>query len=294
VRKVHFYKARTRLGIINPLIHQKDLNVGVEDAPDAILTKEFLLNFDNPQVSEFTFSKPEDIDKTKYFGVLSSELSEFKDLINKTLGTRETQVIIGGDNSITFSSLLAVLERVGDPNKVGYIQFDSHGEVNMYKTSLSKNFHGMYIRPFLDSFDVAKIKSLINLKLKASNILFIGNLELDREEKIYFEKSKFKNINKEDLTKNRNKVLKELEDFVKTFEYLHINFDIDVFSSKEVLATGIPGVEGFMMDEVSDLLKIVSSHPKLSLDLAEVNPSKKGGRKTISVAQKVLETFLNH
>ena len=39
MKTIHFYKARTRLGITNHLINREDLNIGVEDAPDAILTK---------------------------------------------------------------------------------------------------------------------------------------------------------------------------------------------------------------------------------------------------------------
>lgn len=293
VRKVHYYKTRSRLGIVNPLSGKKDLNIGVEDAPDAILTQDFLSKFENAQLYEFTFSKPEDIDKSKYFDILASELSKFKELINATLKPHETQVVIGGDNSVVFTSLLTLLERTKDPDSIGYIQFDSHGDLNLHKTSPSKNFHGMYMRPFFDSFDIPKIKNLINSKLSPENTLFFGNLELDKEEKTYFDKSKFKNISKEYFLKNRNKVLKELRNFIESFEHLHINFDIDVFSSKDVRATGMPGVKGFMMSEISPILRTISSHPNLSLDLSEVNPKKDGSTKTISVAQKVTELLLS-
>jgi len=291
MRKLHFYKAKTRLGIINPSIHEKDLNFGVEDAPDAILTKEFLSHF-NYAVSEYSFSKPENIDKNKYFDFIYKEYSLFKNFINKTLKHDEIQVIIGGDNSITFSSLLALFQRAKDPKRVGYIQFDSHGDMNLYATSPTKNFHGMYLRPFLDSFDSHKIKSLVSQKLIPQNTLFIGDLDLDKEEKVFFNKIGFKNIDRNDVLGSLDHVLKKLKEFVESFGYIHVNFDVDVFNNKEVLATGIPSAKGFMLYELLPLIEIVSWHPNLSLDLSEVNPNKEDRDKTIKIAQKVLSTFL--
>lgn len=289
--RVHFYKAKSRLGIINPPFGQKDLNFGVEDAPDAILTKEFLKQFDSV-VSEFTFSLPEHINKSKYLDLFAHEASSFKDLINRTLKPQEMQVVIGGDNSVTFSSLLALLERVRDPNKLGYIQFDSHGEMNLYATSPTKNFHGMYLRPFLDSFDIHKIKGLISKKLILKNILFIGDLNLDKEEKVFFNKMGFKNIDRSDVLGRLDLVLKELKEFVSRFDDLHVNFDVDVFNSKEVMATGIPSHKGFVFKDLLPIIKVVSTYKNFSLDLCEVNPKKTGVKETIDIAQKVIAEFL--
>lgn len=291
MRKVHFYKASTRLGILYPPIHQKTLNIGVEDAPDAILTDDFLSKFNN-SITEFDFPKPEDISKDNYIKILADKLKEFKTLINTTIKTNETQVVIGGDNSVTFSSLLSLLERVGDSKKVGYIQFDSHGEMNLYQSSPTKNFHGMYLRPFIDNFDVPQIKKIVNFKLSTQNLLFIGDLKLDAEENKFFTKSKFVNINRGDVLRDNKRVIKEIKDFIERFDYLHVNFDVDVFNKKEVFATGIPSDNGFLLDELLPILKIVSKHPNISLDLSEVNPKKKGAERTIQIVQKVILTLL--
>lgn len=63
-------------------------------------------------------------------------------------------------------------------------------------------------------------------------------------------------------------------------------------SSREVLATGMPAADGFVLDEIYDVLRIVSFHPNLSLDLSEVNPRKEGSKKTISIAKKALQMLL--
>ena len=293
MRKIHFYKAKTRLGILYPPIHQKTLNIGVEDAPDVILTPDFLSQF-SYVITEFEFPRPENISKPDYINVLADKLKEFKTLINKTIKKDETQVVIGGDNSVTFSSLLALLERAEDSKNVGYVQFDSHGEMNLYKTSPTKNFHGMYLRPFLDSFDIPQIKKIVKFKLPAHNLFFVGDLKLDVEEKRFFVISKFANVNSMDVLKNKKSVVKKIEDFIGKFDYLHVNFDVDVFNQKEALATGIPSDKGFMLADLLPILKIASKHKNLSLDLSEVNPNKKGAKKTIQIAQKVLSTLLSY
>lgn len=181
---------------------------------------------------------------------------------------------------------------MGDSKKLGYIQFDSHGEMNLYKSSPTKNFHGMYLRPLIDSFDVLEINKMVKFKLPHENLLFIGDLKLDVEEKKFFIKSKFININRNDVLKSKNNVIKKIDGFVQRFDFLHVNFDVDVFNKKDALATGIPSDKGFMFEELLPVLKIISKHPKLSVDLSEVNPKKSGSKKTIRIAQKVLSTFL--
>lgn len=293
MRNIHFYKAKSRIGITSNSLNQKEANIGVEEAPDAILNKEFLSIFNSRQVSEFIFPNPEDIDIKSYIGVLIAELVNFKNFINVSLKSKETQIVIGGDNCVTFSSFLALIERVKDVKKIGYIQFDSHGDMNLYKTSPSKNFHGMYLRPFLDKFDVSKIDSIVPLKVLLCNTLFIGDLNLDQEEKFYFAKEKLVNISKSMFLKDPRRVIGQISNFISRFEYLHINFDIDVFNKKEVAATGIPCLKGFILNEIADILATISKHPEISMDLCEVNPRKKGAEETIAVAQKVLKMIIS-
>lgn len=86
--------------------------------------------------------------------------------------------------------------------------------------------------------------------------------------------------------------MKKINEFIRKFDFVHVNFDVDVFNKKVSLATGIPSDNGFMLEYLLPLLKIVSKHPNISLDLSEVNPTKIGSEKTIQIAQKVLLTLL--
>ena len=57
-------------------------------------------------------------------------------------------------------------------------------------------------------------------------------------------------------------------------------------------ATGIPAKHGLVWKDLEPILQIIKSYPSFSFDLCEVNPKKKGGDKTIKLAQRILETVL--
>ncbi len=320
----HFFKAKSRIGLKNKPIHQTELNLGVEDGPDAILTPKFLKDFKQFQISEYIFPKPEDILNEDFDIVLGKHLEGFKDKINleilrgvytecnecaqndnknidprfreddreRGMDDKAIQVVIGGDHSVTFSSLLATLERTDDTQNLGYIQFDSHADMNLAEDSPTQNFHGMYLRPFLDSFDIPEVAKLIKKKLRPKNMLFIGNLDLDLKERKFFKGKRIKNIDRDKLKTQMSKVKNDFKKFINQFKYLHISFDIDGMDKKIAPATGIPAENGLFREDVFPFLEIISKHPSFSFDICEVNPRKKGAKGTTKLAQDILTIVL--
>ena len=288
----HFFKAKSRLGLVNPPSGSTSLNIGVEEAPDAILDQGFLNYFKNYSIGEFEFTKPESIRPGNFFEVLAKELSDFTFFINQNIGLDDVQVVVGGDDSVTFSSLNAVLGRIEKPTEVGYIRFDSHADMNLYSQSPTKNFHGMYHRPFFDIFDKAEIEKLVKYKLNPNQVLFIGNLDLDSEEKVFFKKNRFRNINSYDISSNLSGVLREISNFIKSYRRLHISFDIDCLSKKDAPATGIPAKSALRFKDLIPILRLLSKRKLKSIDLVEVNPKLIGAEKTIKIAQEVLKILL--
>lgn len=280
----------------HPPIRHSEFNFGVEDAADALITEEFLQNFADAQVSKFSFKEPEKIDKANYWEEVASELLDFKKLINQNIKPDQVQVVLGGDNTVTLSSLQAIIERVGDALKVGYVQFDSHGEMHQSKTSISKNFHGMYMRPFFDEFDITEINRLVPSKMKTSQILAIGDIVFDgenTEEEQFYKNNKIRNIRREEYLDNEGDILKEIKEFLSEFEYIHINFDIDVFDSSVSAATGLPEDGRWFREEIFSILDLIHQQKNLSIDLVEINPKKEGSEKTIKLAQEILFKILN-
>lgn len=287
MRKVHFFKIHTRLGITAKPNRQKEFNFGVEDGCDVILTKSFLQKINALKVDAYTFPTPEEVTMQQVLENLYNNSVAAAKMISSKLKNAEIQFVIGGDHSITFPSCLAVLKRYGNTQKIGYIQFDSHGDMNLYKDSPTKNFHGMYVRPFIDNFDLEKFDTLIKEKLPTENVWFIGNLDLDNNEKLFFEKAKIKNTTTKDM-KNKKEILKRFAQFVQQFDHIHITIDVDVFDKSQVLATGIPAENGFLWRDIKSFLEILKQQKSISVDISEVNPKKKGAKKTIVLTQKMI------
>lgn len=283
------------MGIINPnSAWRNDSGIGVENGPDAILIGDFLAKFPPHYISEYVFPKPEEISPKQFNKTLRKQINDFKEFINKHLEPSQTQVVIGGDHSVTLSSILAVRDRIGGFKNLGYVQFDSHGDMNLRASSPTGNFHGMYARPLVDHFDIREIEELISNKLPVENIVYIGNLNLDHKEADLFNKKKIKNINRKELLGDKNSVIKNFKNFISSFQYLHVTFDIDVLDKTQAPATGIPSENGLRLENIGELLRIVGRHPDLSFDLTEVNPRKLGIERTIKSAQEVLLTSLLH
>src|SRR5260221_1612190 len=196
MKKIHFFKAKSRLGMINIPHKGTALNLGVENGSDEVLTEDFLAEFDC-KVDSFEFSKPEDIKSDvrhqtsdiseEYFKILAQESKEFADFIKRNLANDEIQVVIGGDHSVSFGSILNILHKYKHAS-VGVIQVDSHADLNLVSTSPTGNFHGMYLRPFFGDFENKELSDLTkSYKLTANSLMYIGNLDLDSEEQRFID-----------------------------------------------------------------------------------------------------------
>lgn len=290
----HFFKLRSRLGLLNPPHHSLEVNRGVEEGPDAILSDKFLALFPETRVDVFDFPLPENVTVDEYERVIAESSRQCRDLILSLFQPGEISVVIGGDHSVTFPSFLATLARFENVADIGYIQFDSHGDMHLRQTSLTDNFHGMYVRAFLDpQFDMPEVSSLIKQRLPKENVLFVGNLDLDATgERQYFDTQNIAHISKEDARERRTESVRKFEEFANRFKHVHVTCDIDAFDKTIAPATGIPAEDGLFLEDIEEMLRVIAKHPSFSFDIAEVNPQKSGAEQTVLTAQKILSNVL--
>lgn len=290
--RAHFFQARSRAGLRNPPLGSTVPNVGVEDAPQAILTSDFLATFPQTATTVFSFPDPQSIPQDIFLPQLAEHIREFKNTIAASLEEGDIQVVIGGDHSVTLPSALAAIERHGETENFGYVQFDSHADLNLASQSATHNFHGMYVRPLVDEFDVPEINALARQKIPARNMMYIGNLDLDPGEKEFMETHHIAHLSHKAVQENPSRSLDVFRNFIADFAHVHVSFDIDCLDGSEAPATGIPAKSGLFMRDVLPFLALVGDHPSFSFDLTEVNPKKQGAQKTILCAQKALSTVL--
>mgnify|MGYP006265590919 CR=1 FL=1 len=283
-----YFALRSRLGLQHAPVGSTELNIGVEDGSRTILTPEFLQKLPGT-VTEYTFPIPQLT--SKYWELVREHTFAASHLIASHLKTTESQVVIGGDHSVTFASLHALSKRI-DLRNVAYIQIDSHPDLNTIKSSPSGNFHGMYVRAAVAEIGVAEVDSCFLQKLPPQNIWYFGNLSFDPnpEERNFLQTHKIPCISVMDWRKNYTTIQTQLRAFLQNYTHLHISFDIDCMDKTIAAATGIPCPDGFLMHDIELLLTtLISNELPISFDLVEVNPAKTGAQQTIKTAQEILE-----
>lgn len=280
---IHFVKAASRLGLRNKPLGQTEINFGVELAPSKILTTEFCNQFDGDTI-DFTFTKPEDLAQD-YYQTIASESQKLASQITSQAKDGSTVIAVGGDHSITFATTLSLMQRFV-PAEIGFIHIDSHADLQQSNTSVSGNFHGMYLRALFDKFDKSEIAALVKQQLLPSNLWLVGNFDLEQPELEFINKSKIKLFSK-------GESLKSIADEAAQLKHIHINLDIDVFDQSIAPATGIPAKDGLLWPQLLPLVNRLSRQPSWSLDLVEVNPLKPGADQTILLAQNIIKTLID-
>ena len=289
MKKILYLKAYTRLGLYNPPFGSTEYNRGVENAPDAILSKSFLTRHSG-DIVEYHFTDPETIDYLDYFKTIAKESKECVEKINSKYCEHKISCIIGGDHSAGFPSLLSILERTN--GTVGVISFDSHADLHCIRTSKSGNFHGMWLRPFMENFDDLFIDALVKKHLGRVKILYVGNINPGEGEKEIIEKNNNVFIeSKKSFTEESKNAIKN---FIESVDRVHISFDIDVFKTELAPATGTPNDNGYDRPEIEHLIdSIVFFNKVYSIDIVEVNPKKEHSDSTVLLAQEMLSKMLS-
>jgi arginase len=294
MKHVHFFKGYSRLGLINKPNKSDEINVGVERAPDAILTDAFLRQLEsNYSLSHFVFSDPESVDKGRYIEIIAQESFAFARQINDQLRRDQTQVVVGGDHSVAFASVYALLSRLPPSATVGYVQFDSHADLHKLETSPSGNFHGMWLRALVGDVGSPVIDTVVTRHLDTDTMSLYGNLDLEPAEVEFLTRRHIDCWSEDDLLQDFDFAKQWCRSFVSKYDHIHVSFDIDVFDREFAPATGTPAPDGLDPSHVFPLLNEFSRAKSISVDLAEVNPTKDGAEETILIAQRVLETLLN-
>lgn len=284
-----FVKIKSRLGLIVPPNGETELNIGVEEGPDYILSEDFVGRFSQREEIVEQFTSPEDIEVGNYFEILAREYGSLSAKITKKLTLDKTLVSIGGDHSVAFVSIASIL-RLYDPQTTGIVMIDSHGDLHQPSTSPTGNFHGMWLRPFMDKFEVPSIDKLIPEKVPPKNLIYIGNLDLEIEEQRFLSENSIQVFDKTHLPQENT--VNMLKGFVNDKKHIHLSIDVDAFDHSYAPATGMYIENGLTPSEAFEVLDILKQSHSVSVDLVELNPRLEGREQTVELAREIITRVL--
>lgn len=161
--------------------------------------------------------------------------------------------------------------------------FDAHGDLNTPESSFSKAFHGMPLRTLLGEGNKEIVRQAFSA-LKPSQIILLGNRELDDAEIRFIEHMEIKMLKPEEIEADMNCVLTEVK--AKGAKKLYIHIDLDVLDPAEFPFVPVPAAGGLTIQTLLRLLNTIKKEfAVIGLSLVEYRPS---GKQRIELLEEII------
>lgn len=183
-------------------------------------------------------------------------------IINKNLKNNIFNINLGGDHSIAVSTIQPLLDL--HKKDLLVIWIDAHADINTYKSSTTKNYHGMPLGALTGLMDHWYPVKQNKFSLPFNNLLYVGIRDLDPYETMIIKDKKI--LNYPDYHTNIVDIIKK-----HPAKYIHISCDIDGLDPIQMPSTGTPVLNGLAVDNVISIVK-VSKDRLIGFDLVEFNP----------------------
>ncbi len=190
-----------------------------------------------------------------------------KEIYNFVNRLKERAIFLGGDHSISYPITKALNKKYSN---LKLIILDAHPDL---------------MPPMRNPTHEEWLRAAIIAGIKPENVLLIGTRNIDINET----KSRVQMIPIDNIESSKDNI----KEFVKNSS-VYLSIDIDFFDSSVAPATGYPETNGASKGEGLDLIEfIIKNSNIIGADIVEVNPTKKGAKKTLKLAKDVLETLKN-
>lgn len=231
----------------------------------------------------------------------------YKNALIENANTKNFILTIGGDHSVTLSTVKSRLDLLKSNKKLCIIYIDAHLDLNTPITSDSGNYHGMELAHLIGWFEN---KDKLNLEsgfefMKDNNRISEYNLVLlctrapDSEEYNRLTKSNIKYFDMEYIkAKGMAQTIKDSIDILDPYNdpnvIFHVSFDVDAIDPEYTIGTGTPVNDGISNTEAFILLDTIAKYrcnKWKSLDIVEVDPIQDNSlHTTIACVKKMINT----
>lgn len=181
----------------------------------------------------------------------------------------ENKINIGGDHSMSLATVADSLNRTKE-NELKVIWFDAHPDINTYKSSPSKNFHGMPLS-YLTGLDINRDFSFITNRLSLDNILYVGIRDINRYEKKVIKYFDMSYISSKEFNSNPLDSYKYIKSFIGD-DPVHLSFDVDCLDPSIIPCTGTAVKDGLLLEETKFIIDELSENKNIiNMDITELN-----------------------
>lgn len=234
--------------------------------------------------------------------IVLQNVAQIADRVEQSIQNGFFPVTIGGDHSLSAGSIAGFARAHKAHGRVGVIWVDAHADINSYRLSGSKAYHGMPLWALMGfgDPDFAGIAGGAPVLLP-ENLVYIGLRDVDPAEQEFIDQHNILVFTVDDVHKRgAEQVWREALAHLSGCDYRVLSTDIDAFDPGDGLATGTPVPDGLDATEFLDALQSVMhapSHagplPKPVFDMVEVvefNPALPNAKHTAELAIKILDS----
>lgn len=185
---------------------------------------------------------------------------------------RRPLINVGGDHSMAIATVSATLRTYPDA-KVLWV--DAHPDLNTYKASRTKSFHGMPLAylagldwPFAQGqFPYITYENRLSL---SERVMYIGIRDIDPYEAKQISRHKIPFVTVSEMRTDPGVCIKRVLEWVQGSP-LHLSFDVDAIDPDEVPSTGTPVSEGLSSIEAKLIVDSLRDTNIVNVDLTELN-----------------------
>ena len=198
---------------------------------------------------------------------INNNLNSLHNYIHKN----KTNVVLGGDHSLSIATLSNSLKTHGNNFKVIWV--DAHADINSMSSSHSKNIHGMVLNYICGvEYNNPRFHFIPSKKLDLKNILYIGLRDPDVYEQNLIDQYGIQTISSELINNDPQEVIRVTNQFIGNSKF-HLSIDIDGLDPRYTPSTGTPVENGIKMDSLIKLMKSLNNKNKIFTDIVEFNPN---------------------
>jgi len=183
---------------------------------------------------------------------------------HSAMSQKDNIVTIGGDHSISYSTISSALKTYGDSLHVIWI--DAHTDINTQSTSTSQNLHGMPVGHLM-GFEKHPMTTFDHLNLDPSQITYIGIRDIDPPEYERLEDYKIEGFPINSFSHTITQYLKRR----LQHKNIYLSIDVDSLDPREFPCTGTPVRNGMYMKELLTLVDTLKDNA-VGMDIVEFDP----------------------
>jgi arginase len=253
------------------------LSLGSDDADTANAPK-YLLNLGLQKALESSGLKIKVLGDISIAKDVADIFSNIDKVVREEVLKNNKVLAIGGDHAISIGTIVGAAEALA--GNLGVIWIDAHGDLNAHDTSASSHLHGM-VGAALLGLDKTSL-SLIKVRIKTENILYIGLKDLDQAEIDLIRAQKITAVTMLDILEGGfSTITQNIKLLNKKVDHIWISLDMDAIDREAAPGVAMATSGGLTYREITNLINYIGKTSEVvGMDLVEVTPEKDFENKT--------------